>query len=145
MGTARQMIEPDTFRQAGDVSFDALRHTKFLMALDQWSQRAREDFSVVAPPVDAIGDAEMDEELAAAFYRASRAKSLSERQVAVFSAIVHHEAEFKRRWDTAKGNSDPRRVAPRDAWVSARKYERMLDVLRVWREALYQQSCEDWL
>lgn len=132
------------FVSLADAAYGVMHKAQFLLALDAWSQCPKEDFSKVAPPVDSLSDDTSDEnaELAAVFYRLTRAEGLTGKIALIHLEIFHHQRAYSLAWDSARGEVNPRHRPQRTTFHALRPYEDMIGVLENWAEALHQRACE---
>lgn len=136
-------MDPITFRAVGEVAKFQLQKTEFLMALREWSERPIEDFSPNVPPVGALRLDFSDENsiLARVFKSLALAETFTDRLALLQAAIAVHQRRYELAWNYVPSSANPRLAAPRDGRVALAPYSAMIERLRDWLEALFDQAC----
>lgn len=138
------MPHPTTFKSIAEPTYGVMRKATFLVALDTWAKRPAQDFSKNSPPVDQIPDQFSDEnaELAAIFYRLTRAENLTAQIALIQLELFHHNRHYSLAWDQARGETDPRHRPQRTSFFALRPYEDLIAVIENWADALHDRACE---
>lgn len=136
---------PTTFVSLAEPTYGVIRKAAFLVALDAWAKREKDQFSLLAPPVDALAGGETDENatLAAVFFRLTRQENLTAQIALLQLELFHHNRLLGIAWDHARREPNARHRPQRATYFDLRPYEEMISVLENWAEALHQRATED--
>jgi hypothetical protein len=135
-------MDPITFRPLGEVAAFVREKTDFLLALNQWATRSPDEFSRVAPPVGALRMEDSDENaiLASVFRQIALAGFPTRRMVLLQTAIAVHQRRYEIAWNYVPSSANPHAVASREGRVALAPYRAMIDRLRDWNEAIFDQA-----